>query len=44
MAKHLVGTTGSLEVGQKRCKELAATLWIKLKIIDGCQKGQNQQI
>jgi hypothetical protein len=42
MATHLVDKTGCLEACQKRCEELAAILWIQLKINGNCQRGQNE--
>jgi hypothetical protein len=39
MARHLVDKTGCLEVRQKRCEELAAILWILLKINGSCRRN-----
>ena len=35
---------GCLEVCQKRCEELAAILWIQLKINGSCRRGQKGPI
>ena len=42
MARHLVDKTGCLEACQKRCEELAAILWIQLKINSNCRRGQKE--
>lgn len=42
MEKHLVGTTGCLEACQKRCEELAAIRWIKLKLKGRFRWGQKE--
>jgi len=42
MAKHLGDKTGWLKACQKRSEELAAILWIHLKITSSCRRGQKQ--
>lgn len=42
MARHVVDKTGYLDARQKGCEELAAILWIQLKINGSCRKGQKQ--
>lgn len=42
MAKLLTNKTGCLEAGHKRCEELAAILWIQLKINGSCRRDQKE--
>ena len=44
MAKYLVDETRCLEACQKHCEELAAILWIQLKIDGSCRRGQKELI
>ena len=44
MAKHLVDMTGCVNAYQKRSEELAAILWIQLKIIGSCRRGHKQLV
>jgi hypothetical protein len=44
MAKHLIDKTGWLKACQKRPEELAAILWIQLRINGSCRRGQKELI
>ena len=44
MKKHLDDKTRWLKACQKRCEELAAILWIQLKINSSCRRGQKELI
>jgi hypothetical protein len=44
MKKHLDDKTRWLKACQKRCEELAAILWIQLKINSSCRRGQKELV
>jgi hypothetical protein len=43
MAKLLANKTGCLEAGQKRCEELTAIFWIKLRINGSRRRGLKER-